>query len=602
MKGFWRLLSRIRDYRKDFILSVVCNILMAIFTVISIPLLIPFFQILFERIQSVPIQPSGLDINEWVKYYLSDMIVVYGKDTALVWVCISLIIVFLLKNVFRYYALYFMAPLRNGIIYDLRKQLYTKYLELPLSFYSNERKGALLSSMTVDVQEIEWSILSVIEAIFKAPIIMLGCIIFMLFISPSLTLFVLILVVFAGFIIGRIVTSLKQSSVDVQNQISNITAHVEETLGSLRIIKGFNAEQYQQNKFDIENTQFRQTLTNVIQRRDMAAPVSEFLGVSVITILMWYGSHLVFKNTLQPETFFAFVFAFYQVIEPAKSLSSAYFSIQKGMAALDRLDRVMNTHNDIPSKEDAIRNVNFEKEIRFENVSFAYKDNEVNALENINLTIKKGQIIALVGTSGAGKSTFVDLLSRFYDVTEGKISIDGVDIRDLNLQDLRQLFGIVTQDAILFHDTIANNITFGIHQYTDEQIKEAAEIANAHDFISVLPAGYDTSIGDRGLKLSGGQRQRLTIARAILRNPPVLILDEATSALDSESERLVQDALHKIMKNRTSVVIAHRLSTIQEADLILVLEEGKIVQSGTHHELSKITGPYKKFVEMQTFS
>ncbi|MFZ1751021.1 MAG: ABC transporter ATP-binding protein [Saprospiraceae bacterium] len=602
MKGFWRLLSRIRDYRKDFILSVLCNILMAIFTVISIPLLIPFFQILFERIQSVPIQPSGLDINEWVKYYLSDMIVVYGKDTALVWVCISLIIVFLLKNVFRYYALYFMAPLRNGIIYDLRKQLYTKYLELPLSFYSNERKGALLSSMTVDVQEIEWSILSVIEAIFKAPIIMLGCIIFMLFISPSLTLFVLILVVFAGFIIGRIVTSLKQSSVDVQNQISNITAHVEETLGSLRIIKGFNAEQYQQNKFDIENTQFRQTLTNVIQRRDMAAPVSEFLGVSVITILMWYGSHLVFKNTLQPETFFAFVFAFYQVIEPAKSLSSAYFSIQKGMAALDRLDRVMNTHNDIPSKEDAIRNVNFEKEIRFENVSFAYKDNEVNALENINLTIKKGQIIALVGTSGAGKSTFVDLLSRFYDVTEGKISIDGVDIRDLNLQDLRQLFGIVTQDAILFHDTIANNITFGIHQYTDEQIKEAAEIANAHDFISVLPAGYDTSIGDRGLKLSGGQRQRLTIARAILRNPPVLILDEATSALDSESERLVQDALHKIMKNRTSVVIAHRLSTIQEADLILVLEEGKIVQSGTHHELSKITGPYKKFVEMQTFS
>lgn len=602
MNGFWRMMSRIRDYRKFFALSILSNVLLSVFTIISIPLLIPFFQILFDRVPGIPMQPSGNDINEWIKYYMASLIADHGRDNALILVCILLIFVFFLKNTFRYAALYFMVPIRNGIIYDLRQKLFAKYLALPLSFYSSERKGILLSSMTLDVQEVEWSILNVIESIFKSPIIMAGSIFFMLYISPSLTLFVFVLVLFAGFIIGKVVTSLRDKSADVQDLIANLTAQVEETLGGLRIIKGFNAEAYQEKKFSDENHAFRKVLTRVVNRRDLAAPMSEFLGVSVVTILMWYGSQLVFDNQLAPETFFAFVFAFYQVIEPAKSFSAAYFSIQKGMAAVDRLDRILEAPTDIFDKENARNKGSFDTSIEFDNVSFVYKDNQTPALSNINASIKKGQIVALVGSSGAGKSTFVDLLPRFYDVTEGQIRIDDTDIRDISLSSLRSLFGIVSQDAILFHDTIANNISFGDASIDMERIMEAAKIANAHDFISALPEGYHTSIGDRGLKLSGGQRQRLTIARAVLRNPPILILDEATSALDAESERLVQDALQRVMASRTSVVVAHRLSTIQEADLILVLENGRIVQSGTHNSLISEEGPYKKFASMQTFS
>ena len=602
MEGFLRLLSRIKDYKRSFILSIVSNILLSVFTVVSIPLLIPFFQILFGRVIPSAVKPQNADLNDWIKFYMSDLISVYGKDMALLFVCIMLIIVFFFKNLFRYSALYFMAPLRFGIIYDLRKQLYQKYLELPLSFYSNERKGSLLSSMTIDVQEVEWSVLNVIEAIFKSPIIMLGSIFFMIYISPSLTLFVSLLVVIAGFIIGKVITSLKHSSHDVQDSIANLTAHVEETLGGMRIIKGFNAEKYQGKKFEYENATFRHKLLRVVNRRDLASPVSEFLGVTVVTILMWYGSKLVFKNVLEPETFFAFVFAFYQVIEPAKSFSSAWFNIQKGLAAIERIDRILNTSNEIFSEPDALVKKEFENQITFEKVYFSYEGNDLKALSNINVTIKKGQLVALVGSSGAGKSTFVDLLPRFYDVTSGRIIIDGVDIKKLNLTSLRGLFGIVSQDAILFNDTIANNISFGDEKFSLAEIKEAAIIANANDFISALPDGYHTNIGDRGLKLSGGQRQRLTIARAVLRNPPVLILDEATSALDSESERLVQDALVKVMQNRTSIVVAHRLTTIRNADMILVLENGSIVQSGIHSDLLLKEGQYKKFVEMQSFA
>ena len=596
------MLSRIKDYKRSFLLSIASNILLSVFTVVSIPLLIPFFQILFGRVVPDAVRPQNSDINEWIKYYMSDLIGTYGKDSALLLVCVLLVIVFFFKNLFRYSALYFMAPLRYGIIYDLRKQLYQKYLELPLSFYSNERKGALLSSMTLDVQEVEWSVLNVIEAIFKSPIIMLGSIFFMIYISPTLTLFVSVLVVVAGFIIGKVITSLKESSHNVQDSIANLTAHVEETLGGMRIIKGFNAENYQVKKFERENASFRDLLTKVVNKRDMASPVSEFLGVTVVTILMWYGSNLVFKDVLAPETFFAFVFAFYQVIEPAKSFSSAWFNIQKGMAAMDRIDRILNTSNEIFSKPDALIKKTFENEISFRKVSFSYKDSDLTALTDISVHIKKGQVVALVGSSGAGKSTFVDLLSRFYDVTSGMITMDNMDIREIDLAVLRSFYGIVSQDAILFHDSIANNISFGDEKYTMNEIQEAAKIANAHDFISVLPNGYHTNIGDRGLKLSGGQRQRLTIARAVLRNPPVLILDEATSALDSESEKLVQDALHKVMQSRTSVVVAHRLSTIQNADLILVLENGSIVQSGIHADLVREDGPYKRFVEMQSFA
>jgi ABC-type multidrug transport system fused ATPase/permease subunit len=601
MEGLWRLLSRIKHYKKSFILSIVSNILLSVFTVISIPLLIPFFSILFDRVPSQPVVPVGNDFNEWIKYYMSDLILRYGKENALLYICLTIVIVIFLKNLFRYLSLYFMAPLRFGIIYDLRKQIFNKFLELPLSYYSNERKGALMASMTLDVQEVEWSILNVIEAIFKSPIVIAGSIFLMVYINAGLTLFVLILVVIAGVIIGKIVSSLKKESGDVQEMVANLSAHLEETIGGLRVIKGFNAEPYQREKFEKENTTFRNLLTKVINRRDSASPLSEFLGVTVVSILLWYGSHMVFKNELQPETFFAFVLAFYQVIEPAKSLSSAYVNIQKGLAALERIDKILVTKNEIVSKPDALKKNTIESSIIFDNVSFKYKDNTYNALDKVSVNISKGQIVALVGSSGAGKSTFVDLLPRFYDVSEGSIKIDNIDIRDIEITKLRDLFGIVTQDAILFHDSITNNISFG-GDYSSDEIKQAAIVANAHDFIEALPYGYETSIGDRGLKLSGGQRQRLTIARAVLRNPPILILDEATSALDSESEKLVQDALHKLMQNRTSFVVAHRLTTIQQADIILVMENGTIVQSGKHHELMEKDGPYKKFVEMQSFA
>lgn len=596
------MISQIKHYKKNFALSILCNILYSVFTIISIPLLVPFFNILFDRTNPNPVRPDDSNINSWTKYYISTFINDYGKETTLLYVCLALIVVFFFKNAFRYGALYTITPMRYGIIYDLRKRLFSKYLDLPLSFYSNERKGALLSSITVDVQEIEWSVLSVIEAIFKAPIIIIGCIVYMLYISASLTLFVFILVLFAGLIIGKTVNKLKSSSVNIQESIANLSAQVEESLGGLRIVKGFNAENYQKSKFDKENTFFRNTLINVINRRDLASPLSEFLGVSVVTILLWYGATLVFKEEMEPDIFFAFVFAFYQVIEPAKSFSSAYFNIQKGMAALDRVDRVLNIENNIVSKPDAIKKTGFEEVIEFDNVSFSYVESISPALDNISIDIKKGEIVALVGSSGAGKSTFVDLLPRFYDVSSGSIKIDGVDIRDMNLNSLRNMFGIVSQDAILFHDTIRNNITFGEQNFTDQAIIDAATIANAHDFVSVLPEGYLTSIGDRGMKLSGGQRQRLTIARAVLRNPPVLILDEATSALDSESEKLVQEALEKVMQNRTSIIVAHRLSTIQKADKIIVLENGQIVQTGTHSELLDVEGPYKRFVEIQSIS
>lgn len=604
MKGFWRLLSRIKSYRKNFIWSIMSNIMLSVFTVISIPLLIPFFQILFDRVDTVAPKPDSWSLkylNEWIRYVMTDVITTYGKDYALVYICLLMIAIFFLKNLFRYLALYFMAPLRYGIIYDIRKQLFEKYLALPLSFYSDEKKGALMSSMTTDVQEVEWSIMNVIEALFKSPIIMAGSIIFMLLISTHLTIFVFGLVLFSGLVIGRVVNTIKARAKNAQSLIASINSTLEETLSGLRIIKGFNAENYVQSKFDRENQSFRNTIIQLVNRRDSASPLSEFLGVTVVTVLLYYGSRLVFNEELAPETFFAFVFAFYQVIEPAKSFSSAYFNIQKGMAAMDRIDKVLLTKNNIMSPPDAVNIGPFNHNITFKDVTFTYNNAEKPALKNINIDIKKGQIVALVGSSGAGKSTFVDLLPRFYDVTNGVILIDGTDIKKSHLSQLRNLFGIVSQEAILFNDTIARNISFGDEKYTQKEIEAAARIANAHDFICQLPQGYDFNIGDRGSKLSGGQRQRITIARAILRNPAILILDEATSALDSESEKFVQEALEQIMKNRTSIIVAHRLSTIQNADVILVFESGQIVQKGNHSQLMREDGPYRNFVQMQTF-
>ena len=598
--GFWRLMSRLKGYKKNVILAIVSNVLMAIFTVVSIPMIAPFFDILFSQEVVASSKPEDNNLPDNLDYFFSQLVINYTPQKALLIVIAAMLVVFFLKNIFRYLALYFMAPVRNGIIYDLRKQIFEKYIDLPLSFYSTEKKGDLMNRMTSDVQEIEWSILNTIEAIFKAPLIIVGSLTFMILVSPQLTLFVLVLIVFTAFIIGGISKTLKRSSSEVQTRLGRISSILEETLGGLRIIKGFNAQEYQSEKLEKDNADYRNILTRLLWRRDLSSPLSEFLGIVVVSMLLWYGSALVFDKVLTPDLFFAFIFAFFQVIEPAKSFSSAYYNIQKGLAAVDRVDNLLNTPNPIVDPEKPLTDISFERKIKFEKVSFKYDNADTVALDQIDITINKGEVVALVGSSGAGKSTFVDLLPRFFDVSSGSIRIDGNDIRSYTLYDLRSLFGIVSQEAILFNDTIKNNILFGA-EATDEQIEEAARIANVSEFVNEMPDKYQSNIGDRGMKLSGGQRQRLTIARAVLRNPPIMILDEATSALDSESELLVQDALEKLMKNRTTVVIAHRLSTIRNADKIVVLDKGKIVEMGSHEQLITLNGNYNKFVEMQTF-
>ena len=598
MSAFFRLIARVGHYKKSFTFSILSNIMMSVFTVVSIPLLIPFFQMLFDKNVPVTMPPESNSIDLWVNYYLSSLIQSMGKMYALSWVCILMVFVFFIKNVFRYLSTYFLAPVRNGIIFDIRKELFEKFLELPLSFYSQEKKGKLISGMTTDVQEIEHSILNAIDAVFKSPIIITGSIFFMIYISPQLTAFVAILLVFTALIIGGISRNLKKKSGRAQEKVAELTSTLEETIGGIRIIKGFGAEKHQYAKFQHENSGFKNMLISLIRRRDLSGPLSEFLGISVVTVLLYYGSILVFDGKLEPETFFTFVFAFYQVIDPSKTLSSTYYNIQKGLGALERVEAILHTPNPIREKDNPVHIQGFNREIRFENVCFSYLNTDEQVLKNINLSIPKGKILAIVGPSGAGKSTLTDMLPRFYDPTAGRVLVDGQDIKDLSVSSLRDLFSLVSQDAILFHDTVWNNIAFG-KNVTEEDIIRAAKVANAHDFISALPNGYHTVIGDRGMKLSGGQRQRLTIARAVLRDPAILILDEATSALDSESEKLVQDALNELMKGRTSIVIAHRLSTIQNADTIIVMDQGSIIQQGDHLSLIQEENLYKKLVDMQ---
>ena len=605
MKSFWRLLQYINNYKGFVALNIISNVLTAIFTVVSIPLLIPFLQVLFDRATPLTVKPEwAWDVSSMqasINYWLGEIIAANGKEAALAYVCIGILAAFFLKNLFRYLSLFFMAPVRNGIIRDMRAELFDKMLGLPLSYFSNERKGDLMSRITADVQEVEASILNMLEIVFREPIIIVGSLTFMLYVSPALTGFVFLLMLFTAVVIGGIGRNLKRSSTQVQQKLGILATIVDEALGGMRIVKGFNAESYQRNKFAVENNQYRRILTRVLWRRELASPLSEFLGIVVVAVLLWYGSRQVFSGGLNAETFLTFIFAFYNVIDPAKSFSKAYYNIQKGLAAMQRVEEVLDVSSNILEAPNAQTITHFDTSIEYRDVTFGYKPEDQLVLKKVHLFIPKGKIIALVGASGAGKSTLVDLLPRFYDVTEGGIFIDGTNIKEYKIRDLRSLMGIVSQEAILFNDTIYNNIVFGLENVIEADVIHAAKIANAHDFIINTENGYQTNIGDRGGKLSGGQRQRLTIARAILKNPPILILDEATSALDSESEKLVQEALLELMKNRTSIVIAHRLSTIQHADEIIVMRDGKIKERGTHQELLQVDGEYHKLVALQAF-
>jgi subfamily B ATP-binding cassette protein MsbA len=605
MHIFSRLFQYIKNYKRYVALNILCNVLMVFFNIISIPMLIPFLQILLG--QSIP--PTQKPDFQWTiksftdnfYYQLGHIIEYYGKEQALIYVCIGLASVFFFKNLFRYLAMYYITPMRNGIIRDIRQDLYNKILRLPLSYFSEERKGDLISRISNDVGEIEWSILNVLETLVREPLLIIGALSIMLYLSPTLTFFVLILIVLTGIIIGGIGKTLKKESILTQQKLGDMLAVLDETLGSMRVIKGFNAEKFRRDKFSIESNAYRSAMTQALRRRDLSSPLTEFLGIIVVCILIWFGFKQVEANpqAFSASSFIAFLYAFFTVIEPAKAYSNASYQVQRGKAAIERIDEILDAEETIQDPEKATPLSSFKEKIEFREVSFYYPNNDTPVLNNINLTIPKGQVVALVGASGAGKSTLADLLPRFYDVTTGGVFIDNINIKNLKINDLRKIMGIVTQEAILFNDTIYNNIVFGLENITEEEVINAAKAANAHDFIENTEGGYQTNIGDRGMKLSGGQRQRLTIARAILRNPDILILDEATSALDSESEKLVQSALIELMKNRTAIVIAHRLSTVQHADLICVMQKGAIIEHGTHEQLYQKGGEYRKLVALQ---
>ena len=606
MKGLYVLLKRfIPPYKRYVAGNFLFNLLGAIFGAIQLATLKPVLEVLFATPKVIE-KPIGWSlsiksIGDNLMYELSNTIQEYGSAKALIYLGVFMLIMVFLKVGFTYLALYVMVPLRNGVVRDIRNQIYKKILELPIGFFSDERKGDIIARMTGDVQEIDNSIMSSLEMLLKDPLIIIISLSCMIYMSPELTLFVFLLLPVVGYLIGKVGKSLKKPSMRGQNKMGELLSTIEESLSGLRIIKAFNAEKKIKEHFSKQNTEYYHIMNSLMWRRYLAHPMSEFLGTAVIVIILWYGGNLVLnKNSnLSPAEFMVYIVFFYTIINPAKSFTTAIYAIQKGLASMERIDKVMLAKNNIIDKENPLPVKTFTSQIEYKDVTFRYQEDDV--LKKVSLAIPIGKTVALVGQSGSGKSTFVDLLPRFYDVSEGQILVDGIDIRDYKIADLRGLMGNVNQDPILFNDTFFNNISFGVENATLEQVENAAKVANAHDFIIATSEGYQSNIGDRGGKLSGGQRQRVSIARAVLKNPPILILDEATSALDTESEKLVQEALENLMKNRTSIVIAHRLSTIKNADLICVFHEGEIVERGSHDELLSLDGIYKKLHGMQSF-
>jgi ATP-binding cassette, subfamily B, bacterial MsbA len=603
MKKYSRIFKYLANYKGSIFLYFLFTVLSIIFSVVSLGMLAPFFDLIFKQdnsaVQTHGDNPFVHSMKEFIIHQRDSTGIFSGVLGILGLICILIVVSILLKNLFLYLSVYVLNPLKNKIVNTLRLELYDKVLHLPIGYFTEQRKGDLISRITNDVNEVEVSVVGTLEGWIRDPLTILLNFSVLFYISPRLTFFILLSIPIIGFVLGRITRSLKKHSNKVAVKHGESVSVLDETLSGLRVIKAFNVERLLKNRFFMINTELLNAKTTIANRRDLASPLSEFMGVVVFCGILWFGGQLVLKKeiALDPAVFLAYLALFYNIITPVKTLSTSFSNMQKGSAAIARIEQVLRTPVTVDENPQGKKISSFNDSIEFRDVTFLYEDAVI--LDHINLRIEKGKTIALVGSSGAGKSTLADLVPRFHDVTSGEVLIDGINIKEYSLHSVRTLMSIVTQEPILFNDSIANNIKLGKEDATEEDIIQAAKIANAHNFIIQKEQGYETNIGDRGTKLSGGERQRLTIARAVVKNPPILILDEATSSLDTESERLVQDAINNMMQNRTSLVIAHRLSTIRHADEIIVLQRGKIVERGTHDQLMNQNGFYRKLVEMQ---